>query len=154
MLLLQPSPMLCHSTMHSILQFTPYHKPSVKFTSTHVTFVVHTPPLTHPMSQHNSPSVSSVAPVCVDDGLVAVTLRAIGSRGVLVRWQQTCASSTLRFRDTSTNGAETSISLSSNTSLFFLSQSQLTAGSEYQVCVDMLCGDVICSGCSSVHTGP
>ena len=97
--------------------------------------------------------VMSVSPVCKDDGRVKVTLRAIGSVGVLVRWQGQCASSTLRFSDTSTHGAETSVTLGSKTSLFFMSRAQLTAGSDYQVCVDVLCGDVTCSGCSSVNIG-
>ena len=80
-----------------------------------------------------------------------VSVRTIGSVGVIVRWQQTCDSSTLRFSDTSTRGAETSITLGSKTSLFFLSRAQLRAGRDYQVCVDVLCGDVTCSGCSTVN---
>ena len=77
----------------------------------------------------------------------------IGSLGVLVRWQRTCASSTLRFSDTSTNGTETSVTLGSKTFLFFLPRAQLTAGSEYKVCVDVLCGEATCSGCSAVSIG-
>ena len=97
--------------------------------------------------------VMSISPVCKDDGQVKVTLRVIGSVGVLVRWQGLCPSSTLRFSDVSTHGAETSITLGSKTSLFFMSRAQLTAGRDYQVCVDVLCGDVTCSGCSSVNIG-